>query len=81
MEASRFRATTLRAPRSYTAEAGWLQQADAAQRAAIENVLDAARSDDKQASHSAISAFQNLSSTTYPTYVRIGLTACGTFRP
>jgi hypothetical protein len=77
----RRRANTLLAPQSYAAEAGWLERADAAKRAAIENVLDAARSGDKQASHSAIFAFQNLSSTTYPTYATIGLAACGRFHP
>ena len=77
----RRRASTLRVPGSYAAESGWLQEADAAKGAAIQSVLDAARSDDRQASHSAIFAFQNLSSITYRTYVRIGLTACGRFHP
>ena len=75
------RASALRAPASYGAEAGWVQQTDAAKRAGIENVLNAARSEDDEAAHSAISAFQDLSDSAYPTFVKIGLTACGQFKP
>jgi hypothetical protein len=74
-------AAASRAPRSYAAEAGWLQQADAAKGASIQNVLDAARMGDRDASHAAISSFATLDKATYRTYVRIGLTACGRFAP
>jgi hypothetical protein len=75
------RASGARAPRSYAAEASWLQQADAAKGAAIQNVLEAARTNDRDASHAAISSFTGLHNTTYPTYVKIGLRACGRFAP
>lgn len=75
------RASSVQAPGSYAAEAGWLQQADAATGTAIQNVLDAARTNDATASHAAISSFNRLHASMYPTYVRIGLTACGRFAP
>lgn len=75
------RASAARAPRSYAEEASWLQQADAAKGAAIQNVLEAARTNDRDASHAAISSFNSIHNTTYPTYTKIGLTACGRFAP
>ena len=75
------RASAFRAPASYGAEAGWFQQVDALKRAGIESVLNAARSEDDQAAHAAISAFGDLSASAYPTLVKIGLAACGQFKP
>jgi hypothetical protein len=78
---SQRRASSLRAPSSYRAEYDWFGQAETLKRAGIQNVFNAARSDDKTAAHSAISAFQGLSAATYRTYAKIGLATCGRFHP
>jgi hypothetical protein len=75
------RASAIRAPGSYGAEAGWVQQVDALKRAGIKNVLNAARSEDEEAVNAGMSAFGDLSASVYPTFVKIGLTACGRFQP
>jgi hypothetical protein len=75
------RATGLRSPDAYTAEAAWVQQADAVKREGIQAVLDTASSDDSEAAHAAISAFQSLARTTLPTYAKVGLRVCGQFHP
>src|SRR2546426_8397452 len=75
------RASAIRAPGSYTAEVGWVQQVDALKRVGIENVLNAARSKDEGAADAGMSAFGDLSASAHPTFVKIGLTACGQFAP
>jgi hypothetical protein len=75
------RASAVRAPRSYRAEAGWVQQVDALKRVDIENVLNGARAEDEAAVNAGMSAFADLSATVHPTFAKIGLTACGQFQP
>jgi hypothetical protein len=77
----RRRASSVRAPGSYAAEAGWVQQTDAAVGAVIQDVLDAARADNGDAAHAAISGFGAFSDAAYPTFAKIGLPSCGQFQP
>jgi len=77
----RHQANGLPSPTTYAAEAAWVEQADDATGTAIQSVLDAARSDNRDAAHVAIAAFQSLSETTLRTYRKIGLRACGQFHP
>jgi hypothetical protein len=74
-------ARTLRAPRSYAAEASWFQMVDDAKRRGIDAVLQAARSEDYERSHIEIGSFRTLSEDTYAGLVKIGLGRCAEFNP
>ena len=75
------RAALLAVPTTYALEASWVKQVDSSKGQGIQAVVDAARTRNGTAAHSAINAFENLSRGVYPGLVKIGLARCARFQP